>query len=87
MYIYIVFLCVIFLLKLNVPVNNFSSHVGTEPTLSGFNQYCRELMCLAQGHNTVTPVGIQPRTSKFGVQRSTTVSPRSIYIVASHGSF
>ena len=29
-------------------------------------------MCLAQGHNTVTPVGIEPRTSRFGVRRSTT---------------
>ena len=28
-------------------------------------------MCLAQGHNTVTPVGIEPRTSRFGVRRST----------------
>ena len=35
-----------------------------EPTLPGFNQYCSELMCLAQGHNTVTPVGIEPRTIK-----------------------
>ena len=23
-------------------------------------------MCLAQGHDTVTPVGIEPRTSRFG---------------------
>ena len=26
----------------------------------GFNQYCRELMCLAQGHNRGPPVGIEP---------------------------
>ena len=32
----------LFVLRLNVPVNNFFSHVGTEPTLPGFNQYCRE---------------------------------------------
>ena len=38
--------------------------------LPGFNQYCRELMCLAQGHNTMTPVGIEPRTSRFRVRRS-----------------
>ena len=31
--------------------------------LPEFNQCCRELMCLAQGHNTMTPVGIKPRTS------------------------
>ena len=53
----------LFVLRLNVPVNNFFSHVGTEPTLPGFNQYFRELMCLAQGYNTVTLVGIEPRTS------------------------
>ena len=29
----------------------FFSHVRMDPTLPGFNQYCRELMCLAQGHN------------------------------------
>ena len=46
---------------------HFFSHVGTAPTLPGFNQYCRELMCLAQGHNTVMPVGIESRTSiQFG---------------------
>ena len=30
------------------------------------DQYCRELMCLAQGHNTVPLVGIEARTSQFG---------------------
>ena len=35
-------------------------------------------MCLAKGHNTVTPVGIEPRTSRFGVRRSTTMPPRSL---------
>ena len=61
---------VLFLLRLNVPVNNlhvlhaqFFSHVGTEPTLPGYNQNYRELMCLAKGHNTVPPVGIEPMTS------------------------
>ena len=67
----------VFVLGLNVPVNIFFSHVGTEHTLPGFNRYCRELMCLAQGHITVTPVGIEPRTSRFGVRRSTTMPPRS----------
>ena len=43
------------------------SYVRMEPTLPGFNQFCRELMCLAQGHNTVTPVGIKLRTSRFRV--------------------
>ena len=36
-------------------------------------------MCLAQGQNTaVTPVGIEPRNSRFGVRRSTTTPPRSL---------
>ena len=48
-----------------------------EPTLPGFNQYCRELMCLAQGHNMVMPVRIELRTSGFGVRCSTTMPPRS----------
>ena len=54
----------LFVLRLNIPVNNFSV-VGTEPMLPGFNQcmYFRELICLAQGHNTMMPVGIEPRTS------------------------
>ena len=33
------------------PSQQFCIHVGTEPTLPEFNQYCRELMCLAQGHH------------------------------------
>ena len=58
----------LFVLRLDVPVNNFS-------VMSGRSQlYCRELMCLAQGHNTVTLVGIEP----FGVRRSTTTPPCSL---------
>ena len=34
------------------------SHVGMEPSLPGFNQYCGDLMCLTQGHGMVLPVGI-----------------------------
>ena len=29
----------------------------------GVNQYSRALMCLAPGHNIVSPVGIEARTS------------------------
>ena len=36
-------------------------------------------MCLAQGHNTVTPVGIEPRTPGFGARHSTTTPPRSLF--------
>ena len=49
-----------------IPVNNFSV-MSDGATLLGFDQYCRKLMCLAQGHNPVTPVGIEPRTSRIGV--------------------
>ena len=66
-----------FLLGLYVPVNIFFSHVGTEPTLPGFNQLVR---CLAQGHNTVALGGIEPRTSRFGVRRPTTTPPCSLKI-------
>ena len=62
-------------LRLNVPVNNFSVMLGRSQFLLGINQYCRELMCLAQGHNTVTPVGIKTRTSRFGVYSATMPSP------------
>ena len=54
----------------------FFSHARMDPTLPGFNQYCRELMCLAQGHNKVTHVGIETRTSLFGVPHSTTTPSR-----------
>ena len=47
------------------PSQQLFSHFGTEPPFPGCNKYCRE--CLAQGHNTVTPVGIEPRTSLFAL--------------------
>ena len=47
-----------FLLRFNVQVNNFSVMSGRSHCFLGFNQYSRELMCLAQGHNMVTLVGI-----------------------------
>ena len=59
-----------FLIEVLRPSQKFFSHVGTEPTLPRFNRFCRELMCLAQGHTTVTPAVIEPRTSRFGVRRS-----------------
>ena len=53
----------LFVLRLDVPVKNFSVMSGRSQSFLGFNQYFRELMCLAQGHNTVPHVGIEPRTS------------------------
>ena len=54
----------LFVLKLNVPVNNFS-------VISG-----RGVKCLAQGHNTAA-VGLEPPTSRSGVRHSTTEPPCS----------
>ena len=68
----------VFVLRCNVPVNNFSVMSGLSHRLLGFNQYSRELMCLPQGHNTVTLVVIEPRTSPFRVRRSTTRPPASL---------
>ena len=65
----------LFVLRLNVPVNNFS-HVGTEPPLSAYYQYFRVVKCLTQVHNTAE-VGFEPPTSRSGVRRSTTEQPRS----------
>ena len=59
------YICLFVCIEAKCPSQQFFSHVGTEPTLPGFNKYCRELMCLAQKHNTVTPVGIEPRTSEW----------------------
>ena len=52
----------LFVLRLNVSVNNFFSHVGMEPPLPGYYQYFRGVKCLAQGHSTVE-VGFEPLTS------------------------
>ena len=49
-------ICLFVCIEAERPSQQFFSHVRMEPTLSRFNQYCRELMCLAQRHNTVTPV-------------------------------
>ena len=63
----------------------FFSHVRMDPTLPGFNQYCRELMCLAQGHNKVTHVGIETRTSLFGVPHSIMKTcPCNVYPLEPH---
>ena len=48
------------------PSQQLFSHVETEQTLPEFNQYYRELMCQTQGHSTVTLVGVESRTSRFG---------------------
>ena len=65
-------------LRLNVPVNNFSVMSGRDGAIASWviNQYFRGVKCLAQGHNTAA-VGLEPRTSRSGVRHSTTEPPRS----------
>ena len=63
-------------LRLNVPVNNFSVMSGRAIASWVINQYFRGVRCLAQGHNTAE-VGLEPRTSRSGVRHSTTEPPRS----------
>ena len=55
-----------FVLRFNSPFNNFSVMSRRGYCFLGINQYSRELMCLAQGHNKVPQVGSEPRTFRFG---------------------
>ena len=66
-----VFNC-LFVLRLNVPVNNFSVMSGWSPALPGFNQYCRS--CSRTQHDDACG----DRTSRFGVRRSTPTPLRSL---------
>ena len=66
----------LFVLRLNVPVNNFSVMSGRSHRFLVINQYFRGVKCLAQGHNTAA-VGFEPPTSRSGVRHSTTEPPRS----------
>ena len=43
----------LFVLRFNALVNYFSVMSGRSYRFLGFNQYSRELMCLAQGHNSL----------------------------------
>ena len=47
----------LFVLRFNVPVNNFSVMLGQNHCFLGINQYPGVLVCLAQGHNMVRQVG------------------------------
>ena len=62
------FLPDLFELRFKVPVNSFSVMSG-----QSLNQYYGELMCLAEGHNTVPQVGIKFGTSRFRVRCFTTM--------------
>ena len=62
-----------------VPVNTFS--VISEWVFLGWTSTKQGLMCLAQGHNTVTPVRLEPLTPRSQVKYSTTEPLRSHFQV------
>ena len=66
----VLFYMILFVLRLNVPVNIFSVMSGQS------HRFLGNLPVLAQGHNTAA-VGFEPLTSRSGVQHSTTEPPRS----------
>ena len=47
--------------------------------LPGLNQYYARINVLAQGHNAVTPVRLEPAAPRSGVKHSTTEPLRSHY--------
>ena len=56
-----VFIVCLFVLRLNVPVSNFSVMSGWSLRFLGLTStVAGELMCIAQGHNTVPLVGTNP---------------------------
>ena len=55
---------------------------GVEPVQSYFNyfeEYILGLMCLAQGHNAVMPMRLEPAALLVGVKHSTTEPMGSLY--------
>ena len=61
---------VLFELILDVPVNNFSVMLGQ--VFLEWTSTKQGLMCLAQGHNAVTPVRLEPTALRSWVKRPTT---------------
>ena len=49
----------LFVLRFNIPVNNFSVMSGHSHHFTSIKQYSRELMGISQGHNMVTYSGDQ----------------------------
>ena len=64
-------------LILYVPVNNLS--VTSERVFLGWTSTKQGLMCLAQGHNAVTPVRLEPTALRSSVKNSTTEPLRSLH--------
>ena len=63
---------------IHVPVNNTSVTLGR--VFLGRTSTKLGLMCLAQGHNVVTPVRLEPAALRSRVKHSTTEPLCSFYI-------
>ena len=70
------FVCLIDLI-LYIPVNNFSVMPGQVFLGWTSTKQVLYIMCLAQGHNAVTPVRLKPTTPKSQVKHATTEPLRS----------
>ena len=65
----------VFVLILYIPVNNSSVMLGQ--VFLSWTSSKERIKCLAQGHNTMPPVRLEPPTLRSWVQHSTTESLRS----------
>ena len=63
---HVLFVC-LFVLMLYVPVNNFSVMSGHVPVFLGWACSWQRIKCLAQGHNTVPLVSLEPATLRSQV--------------------
>ena len=69
-------LLIFFYLILYAPVNNISVMLGR--VFLGWTNTKQGLMCLAQGHNAVTPVRLEPTALRSRVKHSTSEPLRSL---------
>ena len=53
---------ILFVLMLYIQVNNFSVMLGHFPVFLGYTNTKQRIKYLAQGHNTVPPVSLEPAT-------------------------
>ena len=74
---------VLFDLILNVPVNNFSVMSGR--VFMGWTSTKQGLMWLAQGHNTVMPMGLEPATPRSRVKQYVWCYTSDVYARLSYG--
>ena len=73
----VVIVCLFVCVDAERPSQQFFSHVGTEPPLSGYNQYFSESECVFSERHNTAEVGIEPPTFRSGVRDSTTRPSRS----------